>query len=82
VSVAAGRIPVIVKLSISVPDDVVAYLQNQGNATAAVTAAVRRILPAVRRDRQRAAAHAYGEFLRGLPPEQIEADTALISHSW
>ena len=50
-----------VKLSISVPDDVAAYLQGQGNASAAVTAAVRRILPDARRDRQRAAARAYGE---------------------
>ena len=70
-----------VKLSISVPDDVAAYLQGQGNASAAVTAAVRRILPEVRRDRQRAAAHAYGEFLRGLPAKQTEADAALIEAS-
>ena len=34
-----------VKLSISVPDDVAAYLQSQGNASAAVTEAVRRVLP-------------------------------------
>lgn len=45
-----------VKLSISVPDDVANYLQSQGNASAAVTDAVRRVLPQARRARQRAAA--------------------------
>ncbi|MEU4557830.1 hypothetical protein AB0F72_05550 [Actinoplanes sp. NPDC023936] len=50
-----------VKLSISVPDDVAAYLQSQGNASAAVTEAVRKVLPEARRTRQRAAAQAYGE---------------------
>ncbi len=70
-----------VKLSISVPDDVAAYLQGQANASAAVTAAVRRILPAVRRERQRAAAQAYGDYLRGLTPQQAEADAALIETS-
>ena len=70
-----------VKLSISVPDDVAAYLQGQGNASAAVTAAVRRVLPEVRRDRQRAAAQAYGEFLRSLPKRQTEVDAALIESS-
>ena len=63
-----------VKLSISVPDDVAAYLQGQGNASAAVTAAVRRILPDARRDRQRAAARAYGEYLRRQPVKQTEVD--------
>ena len=53
-----------VKLSISVPDDVASYLQSQDNVSAAVTAAVRRILPEARRSRQRAAAEAYGEYLR------------------
>ena len=70
-----------VKISISVPDDVAAYLQGQGNASAAVTAAVRRILPEVRRDRQRNAAQAYGEFLRGRPVKHLEADAALIESS-
>ena len=70
-----------VKLSISVPDDVAAYLQGQENVSAAVTAAVRRILPEVRRDRQRAAAHAFGEFLRELPVKHMEADATLIEAS-
>ena len=70
-----------VKLSISVPDDVAAYLQGQGNASAAVTAAVRRMLPEVRRDRQRAAARAYGDFLRGRSESQTEADLAVIEAS-
>ena len=70
-----------VKLSISVPDDVAAYLQSQGNASAAVTAAVRRVLPDARRARQRAAAQAYGEYLRGRTQQQIDADAALIEAS-
>jgi hypothetical protein len=70
-----------VKLSISVPDDVAAYLQSQGNVSAVVTEAVRRILPDARRARQRAAAQAYGEYLRGRTPEQIAEDRALIESS-
>lgn len=69
------------KISISVPDDVGADLQSPGNASAAVTAAVRRILPAARRSRQRAAAQSYGEYLRRRAPPQIEDDTALIEAS-
>ena len=71
----------IVKLSISVPDDVAAYLQSQGNASAAVTDAVRRVLPAARRERQRAAAQAMGEFLRGRSPQEIDRDRELIESS-
>jgi hypothetical protein len=67
-----------VKLSISVPDDVAAYLQSQDNVSAAVTAAVRRVLPEDRRARQRAAAEAHGKFLRERTPQQIDADAALI----
>ena len=67
-----------VKLSISVPDDVAAYLQGSGNASAAVTDAVRRVLPETRRERQRTAAQAYGEFLRNRSPEEIEADRQFI----
>ncbi|SDS15015.1 hypothetical protein [Actinoplanes derwentensis] len=67
-----------VKLSISVPDDIAAYLQSRGNTSAAVTDAVRRILPEARRERQRAAAQAYGEFLRNRSPEEIEADRQFI----
>lgn len=70
-----------VKLSISVPDDVAAYLREQGNASAAVTAAVRRVLPDARRARQRAAAQAHGEYLRRMSAEQIANDTALIESS-
>ena len=70
-----------VKLSISVPDDVAGYLQSQDNASAAVTAAVRRVLPEARRARQRAAAQAYGEHLRGRTQQQIDADAALIEAS-
>ncbi len=70
-----------VKMSISVPDDVAAYLQGEGNASAAVTAAVRRVLPEARRARQREAAQAYGAYLRERTERQIEADTALIEAS-
>jgi len=70
-----------VKLSISVPDDVAAYLQSQGNASAAVTEAVRRVLPETRRARQRAAAQAYGEYLRGRTAQQISDERALIERS-
>ena len=70
-----------VKLSISVPDDVAAYLQSQGNASAAVTEAVRRVLPEARRDRQRAAAQAYGDYLRQQAPLRAAEDRALIESS-
>lgn len=70
-----------VKLSISVPDDVAAYLQDQGNASAAVTAAVRRLLPEVRRARRRADAQAYGEYVRQRAEPAAESDFALIESS-
>ncbi len=69
------------KLSISVPDDVAAYLQSRGNASAAVTEAVRRVLPDARRARQRDAAQAFGEFCRSRTPEQLQADHDLIESS-
>jgi len=70
-----------VKLSISVPDDVAAYLQAQGNASAAVTAAVRRVLPGERRARQREAAQAYGLYVRQQMEHQTQLDSALIESS-
>jgi hypothetical protein len=70
-----------VKLSISVPDDVAEYLQGQENVSAAVTSAVRRILPEARRVRQRTAALAYGEFLRGRTQQQVDADIAMVESS-
>jgi hypothetical protein len=70
-----------VKISISVPDDVAAYLHSQGNASAAVTEAVRRVLPEARRARQRAAARAYGAFLRERTPQHVEDDRVLIESS-
>jgi hypothetical protein len=69
------------KLSISVPDDVAAYLQSQGNASAAVTEAVRRVLPEARRARQQAAAQAYGAYLRQRSAQQSQDDHALIEDS-
>jgi hypothetical protein len=70
-----------VKLSISVPDDVAAYLQGAGNASAAVTEAVRRILPEARRERQRAAAEAYGAYLKRRSPRELADATVLIESS-
>lgn len=70
-----------VKLSISVPDDVAAYLQSQGNASAAVTDAIRRVLPETRRARQRIAAQELGAYLRRRTAQQIEDDTSLIETS-
>ena len=70
-----------VKLSISVPDDVAAYLQDQGNASAAVTDAVRRVLPETRRARRREAAQAYGQYLQRRSTQQTADDTALIEAS-
>lgn len=70
-----------VKLSISVPDDVAAHLQSQGNVSAAVTEAVRRMFPEARRAGQRAAAQAYGEYLRRRSAPQVDADRELIESS-
>ncbi|MGI5146567.1 hypothetical protein ACQEVC_09305 [Plantactinospora sp. CA-294935] len=70
-----------VKLSISVPDDVAAYPYSQGNASAAVVDAVRRVLPEARRARQREAAQAYGECLRRRSVRQSEDERALIEES-
>lgn len=70
-----------VKISISVPADVAAYLRSQGNASAAVVDAVRRVLPDARRARQREAAQAYGAYLRRRSADQTEKDRALIEES-
>ncbi|MGA3564669.1 hypothetical protein [Melissospora conviva] len=70
-----------VKISISVPDDVAAYLRSQGNASAVVVDAVRRVLPEARRARQREAAQEYGEYLRRRSAEQVEDDRTLIEAS-
>jgi hypothetical protein len=64
-----------VKLSITVPDDVAAYLQLCGDPSSAVTDAVRRVLPEARRARQRAAAKAYAEFLRAAPDRRAIEDS-------
>lgn len=70
-----------VKLSISVPDDVAAYLQGHGNASAAVTEAVRRMLPEQRRARQRSSAEALADHVRQQTPEEAERDRMLIETS-
>lgn len=66
------------KMTISVPDEVAAFLRGTGNASAAVAAAVAPLLVQARRDRQRAAAHAMAEHLRGRTPQQVAEDEALI----
>jgi hypothetical protein len=74
-----------VKLSISVPDDVAAYLQSQGNASAAVTEAVRKLLPEARRARQRADARGYADYLRttgACPAVDDDNDIALRGTRW
>jgi post-segregation antitoxin (ccd killing protein) len=70
-----------VKLSISVPDDVAAYLQGRGNVSAAVTEAIRRVLPEARRARQREAAQAYGEHVHRRTAQQIKDDRILVESS-
>lgn len=70
-----------VKLSISVPDDVATYLRAQGNASAVVTDAVRRLFPDARRARQREAAQAYGAYLRARTADQRAQDDLLVETS-
>jgi len=70
-----------VEMKISVPEDVARYLNDQDDASAVVTDAVRRVLPEARRARQRAAAEAYAAYLRQRSPEEIEADRVLIESS-
>lgn len=69
------------KMTISVPDEIAAFLRDTGNASAAVAAAVRPLLVQVRRERQRSAAQAMAEHLRRRTPEQVTEDEALIEAS-
>jgi hypothetical protein len=68
-------------LSISVSDGAAACLQGQGNASAAVTAAVRRVPPDERRVWQRAAAEAHRQNARRMSDRQLELDATLIESS-
>ncbi|MDP9795889.1 Arc/MetJ-type ribon-helix-helix transcriptional regulator [Catenuloplanes nepalensis] len=70
-----------VKMTVSVPDDVAEFLRDSGNASAAVTEAVRPLLADARRARQRAAAQAMAEWQRSRPAADVENDTALIEAS-
>jgi len=70
-----------VKLSISVPDDVAAFLATQGNTSAYLTVLTREKMPDARRQRQRASALAYAEAMRRRTSEQIEADRDLMDAS-
>lgn len=70
-----------VKMTVSVPDDVAEFLRQSGNASAAVTEAVRPLLADARRARQRAAAAAVAEWQRNRPAAEREADAARIEAS-
>ncbi len=69
------------KLTISVPDEIAEFLRDTGNASGAVAAAVRPLLPDARRERQRVAARAMGEHLRSRTAAQVAQDEALIEAS-
>jgi len=69
------------KMTISVPDDIAAFLRGTGNASGAVTAAVRPLLPQAKRERQRSAAQAMAAHLRSRTAEQTAEDEALIEAS-
>lgn len=70
-----------VKLSISVPDDIAAYLQTHGNVSAAVVNAVAPLLPEARYARQLADADAYAEYAANRTPEHIDEDHAIAEAS-
>jgi hypothetical protein len=65
------------KVRISVPDDAVTHLQSQSQGSGAV----HRGLPEARRARQRAAARAYGDYLRPRSAELADDEAALIDAS-
>jgi len=69
------------KMTISVPDEIAAFLRDTGNASGAVAAAVQPLLAQARRDRQRSAAQAMAEHLRRRTPQQVTEDEALIEAS-
>ena len=69
------------KLSVSVPDDVGEFLDQQQNASATVTAGVRLLMPEARRARQREAAQTMAEYRRNLSPADRAADRDLIEAS-
>lgn len=70
-----------VKMSVSVPDDVAAFLQSTENASATVADAVRRTMPNARKARQREAALALAEYYRNRTPEEITEEDALTEMS-
>jgi hypothetical protein len=63
------------RLTVSLPDDVAAWLASQGNASAAVASAVRREMvdESARQTKRRADARAYAEWMRTGPlPDDAE----------
>ncbi|XVU27455.1 hypothetical protein ACQPZJ_10590 [Actinoplanes sp. CA-054009] len=70
-----------IKLSVSVPDDVGAFLQDQANASAVVAEAVRKVMPEARRVRQREAALAMAAYRGNQRPADRAAERELIEES-
>jgi len=79
-----------VKLSVSVPDEVAAYLGTQPNTSAAVVAAVHAQMQSTqsRRERQRSAAVAYSEWATATGHDHLDeldrtsADISLGRAEW
>ncbi len=67
------------RLTVSLPDDIAAWLAGQANASAAVAAAVRRDMldAAARRAKRQADAEAFGAWMRTSPlPDDAELTAA------
>lgn len=69
-----------VKLSVSLPDDVAAFLQQQGNVSAYVTDRVREQMPEARRARMREAVRLYSEGQKLRSKDEIDAEAAMNQH--
>lgn len=66
-----------VKLSVSLPDDVAAFLQQQGNVSGYVAEIIRHRMPDARRERMRAAVKAFAEGEKLLSDEDAAAQRAM-----
>jgi hypothetical protein len=69
------------RMTVSLPDDVAAWLASRGNASAAVAAAVRKEMvdAATRRAKRRADAQAYARWMR-TDPLPDDAELAALSN--
>lgn len=70
-----------VKLSVSLPDDVAAFLQQQANVSGYVADAVRDRMPEARRARMREAVALYARAQALKTPEEIENERFFTEHS-